>query len=400
MNLLYRICSTLLRSNTEAGYSDICREISQELSLTCCSIWLLEANGLRRLSYFERDFSIEDLTVSNVDFEIASYVLNEKTPFITDNLKTDKRFSRLATTPLSVLGIPINSESSVVGCVLFYRHEPINDWLSRILTTIAKDLAFSLEQFKFAFTVARQKRLRKELETAYRIQQNLLPKVIPKTQGITLGARSIPTYEISGDYYDFVITDHNNLGIVIGDVMGKGVPAALYMAVARTVTRATIKHDLAPNAALSEINDTLFSELSSQGMFLTMFYTLYNPLQRALLYSSAGHNPPLFFEAKSSKVVLLKSKGIIIGGRAKLSYSLQTRKLESGDIVIFYTDGLVEARNQDGEQFGVKRLGQVVAEYRHCDVSTLIDCLSMRVLQFIGKQEQSDDMTFVVLKTD
>jgi len=387
LNILYLVCSTLFRENNEAAYTTICKEICKELKIHCCSIWLKVTNGQQRLGYFEKDGSPDDLTLSNLDFEISKHIMEQKAPVIKD-------------LPLKAMGIPILYDNSVVGSITCYYQDRNNDGLPEVIKDIATELAFGVEQFKYNFTTARQQNLRKELDTARDIQQSLLPNQMPKIQGITLGARTIPTHETSGDYYDFIITDHQNLGIVIGDVMGKGVPAALFMAIARTVTRSVVRHDLAPNAALSEINSSLFPDLSTQGMFLTMFYALYNPLQKALLYASAGHNPPLILEDSSEKISFLKSRGIFIGGRPKLSYALQTRKLGPGDIVLFYTDGLTEAQNFRGEQFGIEKVAEVLKGYRYCEVPAIIDCLSMRVMQFIGDREQSDDITFVVLKAE
>lgn len=397
--ILYTVSSYLLHENTEENYEIICREVCKAFDIYGCSIWIKGVNGQQRLGYYEKDVNIDNLVLSNLDFEISKYILDQNTPVIIDDLKKDRRFSGLKSIPLSITGRPIIHNNSVNGSITLYHHHPNNDFLE-VLEGIAGELAYGVEQFKYNFSAKRQKKLRKELDIARNIQQSLLPKQIPKVPGITLGARNIPTYEVGGDYYDFIITDQNNLGIAIGDVMGKGVPAALFMAIARTVTRSLAKHDLAPNVVLSEINCSLFPDLSTQGMFLTMCYILYNPLQKALLYASAGHNPPLILEGNSGKMGLLKSKGIFIGGRPKLSYALQTKKLGTGDIVLFYTDGLVEAKNSSGEQFGIERAAEVLKEYRYCEVPALLDCISMRVMQFIGGREQSDDITFVVLKAE
>ncbi len=389
-----------MRENIEASYETICREICRKLDLHCCSIWFKEINRQQRLGYFEKEGSTDDLTISNLDFEINKHVLEHKVPVVIENLKNDKRFLGVKTIPLSVRANPILHDNSVIGSITFYNQDRINEVLRDVIDSIAVELAFGLEQLQYNFTASRQKKLRKELNTARIIQQSLLPKQIPEVQGITLGVRFIPTYEISGDYYDFIITDHQNLGIVVGDVMGKGIPAALLMGIARTITRSIARHDLVPHMALSEINSSLFPDLSNQGMFLTMFFALYNPQQKALLYASAGHNPPIILEGGSEKIGLLKSRGIFIGGCPKLSYNLQTRKLGSGDLVIFYTDGLTEAKNHQGEQFGVERVAEILKEYRYCEVPAMLDCLTMRLMQFIGDREQSDDITFIVLKAE
>jgi len=399
------VCRLLLEDNSETTYAVICKEVCREFNSCCCSIWLKEINGQQRLAYFEEKGSFDDLTISNLDFEVSKSVMENNSLLTVENLHTDRRFSGVKTPPLGAIGVPIVARNSVIGCIILYHKGRDNGVLTDGVKRIAENLAIGLDQVKYNFTTARQEKLHKELEIARSIQQSLLPKHMPRVQGIRLGARTIPAYEIGGDYYDLIITDdhitgNNNLGIAVGDVMGKGIPAALLMAVARTVIRLVAKRNLPPNEVLSEVNRSLFPDLSSQGMFLTMFYALYNPPQKALLYSTAGHNPPLILEGSSGKIGLLRCRGIFIGGRPELSYTLHSRKLKQGDIVLFYTDGLTEARNPTGERFDIRRVAEVLKEYRHCDVPALIDCLSLRLMQFMGETEQSDDITFVILKIE
>jgi len=396
-SILYMVCAQLFRENTGAGYEAICREVCSSLDFCCCSIWRKENHGQQRIGYYEKTGSALDLTISNLDFQVNKYIYEHKLPVIIEASKSDKRFPEVKSFPANVQGIPIIKGNTVLGSLMFYHSKEINEELLNLQQNIADELAVGIEQLdQNHFSIVRQQKLRRELETARNIQQSLLPKQFPKVPGINIGARS--TYEVSGDYYDFVKTEHGNLGIIIGDVMGKGVPAAILMAMARTVTRSIARHDLAPNAVLSEINGALYEDLAPSGMFLTMFYTLYNPQQKALLYSSAGHNAPLILGKKSGKAEFLKSRGIYIGGRAKLTYRLQMRKLETGDIVIFYTDGLLDAKNAQGEEFGVDRVAAILKEYDHCEVQAIVDFLGMKVMQFIGDTEQVDDITYVILK--
>lgn len=400
-SILYTVCAKLFRENSGPGYETISQYICSALGLYCCSIWRKENNGQQRLGYHERGGSTLDLTISNLDFQVNKYIYEQKMPVVIEESKTDKRFSDVRSFPVNVLGMPIVNGNSVLGSLTFYYGNGVSEELLDIQQSIANELAVGIDQLKQNyFSTVRLQKLRRELESARNIQQSLLPKQFPKVPGIQIGARTISTYEVSGDYYDFVNTDHENLGIVLGDVMGKGVPAAMLMAMARTVTRSVAKHDLAPNVVLSEINSALYDDLAPAGMFLTMIYTLYNPQQKALLYSSAGHNPPVILGKKSGKIEFLHCRGVYIGGRAKLTYKLQTKKLESGDIVVFYTDGLLDAKNSQGEEFGIERVAAVLKEYEHCEVPAIVDFLGMKVMQFVGTTEQVDDITYVLIKAE
>ena len=400
-SILYMVCAKLFRDNSGSCYQAICEDICSALSLHCCSIWRRENNGQQRLGYHETAGSTSDLKISNLDFHVNKYIFEQKLPLVIERSKTDKRFPNVKSFSVNVQGMPIVNDNTVLGSLIFYSATGVSDKLLDIQQSIAKELAIGIDQLKENyFSTVRLQKLRRELESARNIQQGLLPKEFPKVHGIQIGARTISTYEVSGDYYDFVNTDHENLGIVIGDVMGKGVPAAMLMAMARTVTRSIARHDLAPNVVLSEINGALYDDLAPTGMFLTMFYTLYNPQQKALLYSSAGHNPPVVLGRKSGKIEFLQCRGVYIGGRANLTYKLQTRKLESGDIVVFYTDGLLDAKNVQGEEFGIERVAAVLKEYEHCQASAIVDFLGMKVTQFIGATEQLDDITYVLIKAE
>ena len=377
----------------------MCKEMCSELGLKCCSIWLNEVNSQHRLGYFEEDGSIDDLTISNADYEINKSIISKKSPVLIKNIGNQSS-GKAPGFSLDAIGVPVSESNIVTGSITLYCFGGASENLTEILHQMVSELAFGIEQFKNAFTSARQKSLRKEIELAGSIQQNLLPQKVPEVKGMSLWGRAVPTHETSGDFYDFIITRHQNLGIAIGDVMGKGIPAALFTAIARTLTRSFAQQDIAPNVVLSEINRSLYPDLSVNGMFLTMFYALYNPLQKALFYASAGHNPPLVLKGGSGATDLLKSKGFFIGGRPELSFSMQTIKLNSGDIVLFYTDGLVEAKNINGEQFGIERVAETLKNYHCLEAAALGDFLCMRLMQFIGPCEQKDDITLIVLKVE
>ena len=397
--IMYLVCSTLWRENSEAGFTTLCREICSELGLKCCSIWLNGVNSRHRMGYFEAGWSIDDLTISNMDYEINKSIICKKAPVLVKTLGI-KDPGRGSEPSLDAIGMPIVNCNIVTGSITLYCPEGKSETLTDVLHHMATELAFGIEQFKNAFTSARQKSLRKEIELAGSIQQSLLPQKVPEVKGITLWGRAVPTHETSGDFYDFIITRHQNLGIAIGDVMGKGIPAALFTAIARTLTRSFAQQDIAPNAVLSEINRSLYPDLSVNGMFLTMFYALYNPLQKALFYASAGHNPPLIRRGESGEVELLKSKGFFVGGRPEQSYKMQTIKLGRGDIVLFYSDGMVEAKNIQGEQFGLQRAAESLKDYYCLGAAALGDFLSMRLMEHIGSCEQRDDITLIVLKVE
>ncbi|MHB1167324.1 MAG: PP2C family protein-serine/threonine phosphatase, partial [Carboxydocellales bacterium] len=166
----------------------------------------------------------------------------------------------------------------------------------------------------------------------------------------------------------------------------------------RTVFRAVAKGNLLPHQVLNEVNEILLTDLHSLGSFVTLFYALYDPVTHVLLYANAGHNPPIAFRAATDEFVMLKAKGIYIGGKPEANYSLSSFQLLAGDIVVFYSDGLKEAMNNQREQFGVQRVMDTVRKYAVYDSAGITDCLSYALADFSADAPQRDDITLAILK--
>jgi hypothetical protein len=396
IGILYLISHSLFRDNSQSSYKIICHQISQDYNIAGCSIWKKEDCGQQRLAYSEKGFSADVLELSNADFEINKIIISGRDSLVFSELAL--KISKYK--GLKVLGMPVVYNEILVGSICFYYIDVNGTEMKEELRLISNELSYGIYHIGRGIAAPRQESLMKELEKARAIQQSLLPEKPPKVQGVRLGARTLPTYEISGDYFDFITTEKNKLGIVIADVMGKGVPASILMAVARTVTRSVARRDLIPDQVLSEININLYPDLSKQGMFVTMFYALYDPTTRLLSFSSAGHNPPIILSGSTGKIDLLRSKGIFIGGSPDAIYRTSELILNSGDTVLLYTDGLTEAKNDEGVQFGIKKVAEVIKEYSYCDINTVIDCLCMRVKGYVKAREQKDDITVVMLKID
>jgi sigma-B regulation protein RsbU (phosphoserine phosphatase) len=236
-----------------------------------------------------------------------------------------------------------------------------------------------------------------EMETARRIQRSFLPESPPQVAGFELAALSLPAWEVGGDFYDFISISQDKWGLVIADVSGKGVPAALFMALSRTLVRAHAVGNPTASEAIKRAN-SLIAQDAKSGMFVTLFYAVLDSKRRSLNYVNAGHNPPLLLKGSAGGVILLEAKGIALGVMDDIDLEEGDLELASNDTVILYTDGVTEAINEKEEQFGRERLMQVIAQSADLPARDLIDKIKEEVTAFAKGQPQFDDFTLVVLK--
>ena len=239
-----------------------------------------------------------------------------------------------------------------------------------------------------------RERIEQELRVARLIQQTLLPKDLPALAGWKLARYYQPAREVGGDFYDFISFDDGRLGLVIGDVTDKGVPAALVMATTRSVLRTFAQRLLSPGKVLEQVNNILCAEIPPK-MFVTCLYAILDPASGQLLYANAGHDLPYW--RHSSGVSELRATGMPLGLMPEMSYEEKQVILAPGDLVLFHSDGLVEAHNPHYEMFGFPRLMRLVQE---CEKdTTLIDFLLDELSTFTGPEwEQEDDVTLVALQ--
>lgn len=248
-------------------------------------------------------------------------------------------------------------------------------------------------------TTAEKERIQKELEIAKGIQQSFLPDSAPVLPGIDLGGANFPAAEVGGDFYDFIPLGAGRWGLVIADVSGKGVPAALFMALSRTLIRASTSRFPDPAGSIREANRHIFSDARTC-MFVTLFYAILDTRERTLTYVNAGHNPPLLFGNDTPGITMLKAEGIALGVLDEIELESVTVTLRSGNIVVLYTDGVTEATNEKNEEFGVDRLTRIIGVSRNLPARGIIDTVVREITTFAGSQPQFDDITLMVLKVE
>jgi sigma-B regulation protein RsbU (phosphoserine phosphatase) len=242
--------------------------------------------------------------------------------------------------------------------------------------------------------------VQRDLSTAARIQQTILPQefpAFPHRKEFSIYAEMHPAKDIGGDFYDFFLIDDTHLGFVIGDVSGKGIPAAIYMAVARTMIKGIASQILDPAECLSRVNTLLIPE-SDASMFVTVFYCVMDTRTGVIRYCNGGHNLPFMIRNKSTIAQVEDTSGMILGKIEAIRFETRNIQCNPGDRILLYTDGVTEAMNEAEELYNEGRLLQYLETHRPDDLSKLIRGVIGDVLKYIGKAGQTDDITVLALE--
>ncbi|MCY4571681.1 MAG: SpoIIE family protein phosphatase [Gemmatimonadetes bacterium] len=268
---------------------------------------------------------------------------------------------------------------------------------SDLETTIAKTLAH-LEVMREALRTRDELvAIRRELGVAARMQESILPTVFPTDTRFEIHACMTPALEVGGDFYDFFRLEDDKMGIVMADVSGKGVPAALFMMVSRTLMKGTAIGEADPATAVAEVN-RLLVESNEESMFVTLFYATFNPLTGLLEFANGGHNLPYVVRKDGSVEQIDCDSGIVLAVLPGFDFPGGAIELEPGDVVFFYTDGITEAMNEAGEEFGDDALEEVLERVAGSNAEAFSEKVVEAVRVHAGEAPQSDDITCLCLR--
>lgn len=327
-----------------------------------------------------------------------------KTPTFYDRIQTWRRGSALATvlqTGGVQLIVPLNDGEHLLGFIVLtdkvtgfkFSYEDIT-----LLSTLANQMLVVLTNVRLYRESLIKQRLEEEMNLARKIQLNLLPENPPRGEGFSVAAHSQPSRTVGGDFYDFVVTDENGgFAVVIADVSGKGMPAALLAAQIQAALRAETSYRRHVSETIASVNKIIVGLSSSSGKYATLFYGVYCPLTREFEFSNAGHNFPVLVRSDGSHQ-FLSVGGTIIGAFDGTSYEAQKIKLEPNDILFCYTDGLSEAQNHSQEEYGENRILEYIKEHRSEPADLIKEGILKQVNQFAGTMAPEDDTTIVILK--
>jgi hypothetical protein len=377
---LYEMCLT----SSDGPYTVMGEHICENLGLFGLSVWSQHPyvrGASSRIVFFQREQNV-DLVIK--DQVLAGRVLDEQTVLQGSHNGLCYWAGILCGTYARSALVVWSVEPFSRTCTAF-----LEKFSSRL--TVLLDLIALMNPVGF-------NRVARELESTRFIQNQLMPPLNALGGKRFLSYRTLPVHELGGDYLDIISYRDGSVGLAVADAMGKGVPGAFVMLIARTIFRFIAKEKIPPHIALTALNNQFITEVSAVDTFVTQFFCIYDPTQQSLLYSNAGHNPPVIFSSQEGRVGVLSGRGIALGGKEGASYQSYATRFEAGDILVIFSDGLPDARNESEQQFGLQGIMDTVIRYKEYSADGICDGLTNRVMQHC--KSQTDDISFLVLKGD
>ncbi len=340
---------------------------------------------------------LQELRLKTGEGLIGHVALRGK-PFIAADVSKEPRYINARTRTRSEMIAPIISNNQVIG-VFDLESDDLNAYSNddiEVLMLLSSQVAIIIEKVMLHEQLIEKQRLEAQLEVARQVQLQLLPPRDPQLEGFDISAYNFPTEEVSGDYYDWVRIYDDQIGIVIADVSGKGVPAALLMAFLRASLRAAPPTGYAPHISMTKVNYLLWESIE-RNQFVTVFYGVLDAMNRTLAYTNAGHNPPLLIDA-DGKEHFLERGGVPLGMFRDTRYYEYYVTIDPGQMLVLYTDGVTEATNANDEEYGPDRLVEAVKRGRHLSARELIDFVHRDVNDWTEGRGADDDVTFFIIK--
>jgi len=269
-------------------------------------------------------------------------------------------------------------------------------------------LALGLENFCLIKTKKKHENVDREISTGAEIQSQLLPDYCPTIYGVDLAAHCRPALQLGGDYYDFMCLKTNisekrkekaRWALVIGDVMGKGIPAGLLMTMLRGMLRAEVLTGLPPDRILHDLNQLAINDLDQSHRFVTLFYSDYDPRTRKLRFANAAHNPPLLWKSSDQKIIKLDAEGVVLGLQKDAEYYCGEIKLNENDLVLYYTDGVIDTSNSLGERFDEERLIKIFTKLCKQSYTSqeILNKIFKKLDDFTGQNRHLEDDASMVI---
>ena len=343
------------------------------------------------------------LRVTTHEFPLLDQVCRERRPLWVEDVSS----SALVPTEIvrcygtqAVLAVPLIVQDDVLGVLVVDEVDGPHIFSTRqveMVRGVASQLAMAIESARLVLQEAERVRLGEELRVAHEIQASFLPATNPALPGYDIAHVWLSAREMAGDFFDFIPLPARRMGLVIADVSDKGVPAALFMALANILMRVIAADRRSPARVLRRVNELLL-ENSRSDMFVTLWYGVLDPLRHDLIFANAGHTPPLLLRAADGQMQLLRKHGLILGVLPAIALEDDRVALAPGDVLIIYTDGVLDAINLNEESFEMARLQAVVQAHQAQSAAEIAEAIKVAVREFVGSAPQFDDLTLIVVK--
>ncbi len=343
-------------------------------------------NGVEALEVLQRDTDI-DMVVSDINMpQMDGLTLLEQIPKVDPNIRS---------VIVSAYGDMRNIRTAMNRGAFDFVTKPLD--FEDLQITIERTLTHMAEWKEALQSRDKLVAIQNELDVASKIQQSILPTSFPEGDGYEVYGNMLPARNVGGDFFDVVLLENDKIGLAVADVSDKGVPAALFMMSSRTLLKGSAIGHGAPGDVLSEVND-LLNEDNETFMFVTVIYAVFDPQTGDVTYANGGHNNPLLVRPDGSSEELPMTGGIALGVMPDLEYRQNSVTLHADETLVLYTDGVSEAMNSVGEEFGVERLQQIFLEHPPTTARAANEAILKAVSDFAGGTPQSDDVTCLVLR--
>jgi sigma-B regulation protein RsbU (phosphoserine phosphatase) len=334
---------------------------------------------------------------------ITGWVLKNQVPLLIENLAKDQRFNTTKEEKKAIrnlLTVPIQFKGRLIGLLTVTNKkttEPFSKTDTRLLSIIAAQSGQLIRNSQLQQETLEKERLAQELETARKIQMELIPSTTPVLPAFDFASYFSSAEEVGGDYFDFLTLQDSLLGIVQADVSGHGAAAAMIMTMLKGILHSITHNFSSADKALQEINDILH-HTSPPEMFITMIMMVLDPQTKTIKFSNAGHNPPIFYKSQSHTVSLLENPGCALNCDPHSVYRVKDLKFNENDLIFLYTDGIPEAFNRSLEMFCYKRLQETIQKAADQPALQIIEQVKLEVLKFLDGSPQTDDIAMIAIK--
>ncbi len=335
------------------------------------------------------------------DSQITGWMLKNKSPLLINDLKNDERFKFTDETDLPVktlLSVPMSLKGKMIGLLTLFNKKSESGFSSddqRLLSIIAAQSAHVIEHARLLQKEQELFKLEEEYRMAKEIQLNILPKQIPAIEGYDIFAINISAKEVGGDYYDFIKLTGNRIAFCLGDITGKGLPAAMLMANLQATLRGQALTQKNVSDNIKNSNVLLFNS-TAENRFATLFYGELDFVNHTITYCNAGHDAPVsLFE---NNITRLTEGGLLMGCFDFAEFEQKDKQIEPGELLLIFSDGVTEAMNSNNEEFGEEKLISIVKSNQDLKVKELIEKIVAEVRVHSSKVEQSDDITLLAIK--
>lgn len=386
--------------------NEVLREIMASLQRVVTyevgGIFLIDpaVNEIRSIYSVGYPHGYDDRLQLKIGHGLVGHVAKTGEPVIVPDVSVDPRYVDANPNTRSEIVVPIKLDDRMIGVINLESAEPhaFDHRAQSLISAFASHAAISIERARLHESSLAGKRLEEQLNIAREIQRSFLPQADPQAwiRGYDVAGRNVPSMEVGGDYYDFIRIVQNHTGIAIGDVSGKGIPAALIMASFRASLIAEIRNNYSIRTICQKVNSLLYESLEA-GNYVTAVYGVLDSRNHIFTFANCGHNQPFVLRANGS-VEYLSEGGPVLGVSSESLYEERALVIQPDDVLVFYTDGVTEAFSAAGEEFGLERLVQVIRANRTKSAQLMADAIYDAVMAFASPTHMFDDLTMIIIK--